>query len=133
MATEAIRKTDLDIFTGAATMADIGTILNFIRASAVYEKLAHEMQADENTLSKYLFGSHRYAECLIAQADGRPAGFALFFHNFSTFLGKPGLYLEDLFVNPEIPRPRHWLSPLQRLGAFAGGWNGPFWTGTSRP
>jgi GNAT superfamily N-acetyltransferase len=55
-------------------------------------------------LAKNLFGAHPYAECLIAEADGQPAGFALYFHNFSTFLGKPGLYLEDLFVDPKYRR-----------------------------
>jgi GNAT superfamily N-acetyltransferase len=94
-------ETDIDISIRVAASADVRTILNFIRDLSIYEKLEHEVKADESTLTKNLFGLNPYAECLIAETDGEPAGFALFFHNFSTFLGKPGLYLEDLFVKPE--------------------------------
>ena len=83
-----------------AVAADIGLILGFIRELAEYEKLAHEVVTDEAGLAAQLFGERPYAEVLIAEVDGTPAGFALFFHNFSTFVGKPGLYLEDLFVRP---------------------------------
>ncbi len=72
-----------------------------IRALADYERLAHECLADEAALEAHLFGPRPYAEVLVAEVDGEPAGFALFFHNYSTFLTKPGLYLEDLFVVPE--------------------------------
>ena len=72
-----------------------------IRALAEYEKLAHEATFDLEDLRRGLFGPRPYAETIIAEVDGEPAGFALFFHNFSTFLGKPGIYLEDLFVKPE--------------------------------
>jgi len=82
--------------------ADVGIILGFIRALAEFERLAHEVVADEAMLAKSLFGPRPYAECLIAFVGNEPAGFALYFHNFSTFTGKPGLYLEDVFVDPRF-------------------------------
>ncbi len=84
----------------AAVLADAGLILAFIRELGEYERLSHEVVADEAGLAAQLFGEHPRAEVLIAEVDGAAAGFALFFHNFSTFVGKPGLYLEDLFVRP---------------------------------
>ncbi|MEZ0471401.1 GNAT family N-acetyltransferase [Luteimonas salinilitoris] len=84
----------------AATRADVPQILAFIRELGEYERLAHEVVADEATLAESLFGARPGAEVVIAEVDGAPAGFALFFHNFSTFLGRPGLYLEDLYVRP---------------------------------
>ena len=84
-----------------AEVADVSQILSFIRELAEYEKLAHQAVADETTLAAHLFGDHPAAEVVIAEVDGQPAGFALFFHNFSTFLGQRGLYLEDLFVRPQ--------------------------------
>lgn len=87
-----------------AVIADAGLILAFIRELADYEQLSHEVIADEAGLAAQLFGEHPRAEVLIAEVDGTPAGFALFFHNFSTFVGKPGLYLEDLFVRPAFRR-----------------------------
>lgn len=83
-----------------ATEEDVPLILSFVRELAEYEKLSHEVVATEEGLRENLFGERRYAEVLIAEHDGSPAGFALFFHNFSTFLGRPGIYLEDLYVNP---------------------------------
>ncbi len=83
-----------------ATRADIPQILDFIRGLAEYEKLAHEAVATPALLETHLFGERPAAEVVIAEVDGVPAGFALFFHSFSTFLGQPGLYLEDLFVLP---------------------------------
>ena len=83
-----------------ATEEDVPLILSLIRELAEYERLSHEVVATEDTLRESLFGERRYAEVLIAEHDGTPAGFALFFHNFSTFLGKPGIYLEDLYVRP---------------------------------
>jgi GNAT superfamily N-acetyltransferase len=83
-----------------ATQGDVPLILSFVRELAEYERLAHEVVATEEELRESLFGVRRYAEVLIAEHDGTPAGFALFFHNFSTFLGKPGIYLEDLYVKP---------------------------------
>jgi GNAT superfamily N-acetyltransferase len=84
-----------------ATESDLPAILGFIRALAQYERLEHECIATEEDLRRTLFGARSYAEVVFACIDGAPAGFALFFHNYSTFLGKPGIYLEDLFVNPE--------------------------------
>ena len=84
-----------------ATLADLPLIAQFIRDLADYEKLAHEVRFDEAKLGTNLFGPRPYAEVVIGELDGEPQGFALFFHNFSTFEGRPGLYLEDLFVRPE--------------------------------
>ena len=91
-----------DIILRIAVENDVPVILNFIKALADYEKLSHEVAADENQLKKTLFGDRKIAEVIIAEYKNQPAGFALFFHNYSTFLGKPGIYLEDLFVNPEL-------------------------------
>ena len=85
-----------------ATEADLPLVLDFIRGLAEYERLAHEVVATEEKLRATLFGPRPYAECVIARWDGEPAGFALFFHNYSTFLAQPGIYLEDLFVKPEM-------------------------------
>jgi GNAT superfamily N-acetyltransferase len=84
-----------------ATEADVPHILCFIRGLAEYEKLAHACVASEESLRRTLFGDRPYAEVLIARVDDVPVGFALFFHNYSTFLARPGIYLEDLFVLPE--------------------------------
>ena len=83
-----------------ATERDIPVILGFIRKLAEYEKLVHQMVATEEMLRETLFGTHPYAEVLLAYLSGHPVGFALFFHNYSTFLARPGIYLEDLFVDP---------------------------------
>jgi len=83
-----------------AVRADVPEILRLIRALAEYEKLTHEVVATEAALTETLFGARPAAEVLLAEEDGRAVGFALFFQNFSTFLGKPGIYLEDLFVDP---------------------------------
>ena len=85
-----------------ATRADAALILRFIRELAEYEKMLDQVQATAADIERQLFGPKPAAECLIAELDGEPAGFALFFHNFSTFLAKPGLYLEDLYVRPEL-------------------------------
>jgi GNAT superfamily N-acetyltransferase len=82
-----------------ATADDAPVILGFIKKLAEYEKLAHEVTATEDGLRRTLFGEHRYAEVIIGYDRGEPVGFALFFHNYSTFLAKPGIYLEDLFVD----------------------------------
>lgn len=84
-----------------ATAADLPLIAQFIRDLAEYERLSHEVRFDERVLGDRLFGARPYAEVLIGEIDGAPQGFALFFHNFSTFEGRPGVYLEDLFVRPE--------------------------------
>ncbi len=85
-----------------AVPADTGLILAFIRELAAYEKLAAEVVATENQLRETLFAGNAKAEVLIATYNGKPAGFALFFHSYSTFLARPGIYLEDLFVRPEF-------------------------------
>lgn len=85
-----------------ASERDTGLIFKFIKALADYERLAHEVVADVETLRLSLFGEQKVAEVILAEFCGQPAGFALFFHNFSTFLGKPGLYLEDLFIEPKL-------------------------------
>jgi GNAT superfamily N-acetyltransferase len=84
-----------------ATEQDVPTILGFIRALAEYEHLEHEVVATEDSLRRTLFGPRAYAEVVFACVGDEPLGFALFFHNYSTFLGKPGIYLEDLFVRPQ--------------------------------
>ncbi len=83
-----------------ANRKDTALILTFIRELAEYEKLGHEVIAGEADLEKTLFGDHPYAEVVFAEADGQEAGFVLFFHNYSTFLARPGIYIEDLYVRP---------------------------------
>jgi GNAT superfamily N-acetyltransferase len=85
-----------------ANPSDALLILEFIRALAVYEKLEDQVSANEDLIIKNLFSQSPKAHCLIAEYDSQPAGFAIYFYNFSTFLFKPGLYLEDLFVKPEF-------------------------------
>ncbi len=85
-----------------AERTDVGQILQFITALADYEKLLDQVVATEQKLLDTLFGEQPYAEVVIAEYQQQPAGFALFFHNYSTFLAKPGIYLEDLFVLPEL-------------------------------
>lgn len=85
-----------------ATVNEVPLILSFIKDLAKYEKLQHEVTATEATLKETLFGETAHAEVLIGYLSNSPISFALFFHNFSTFLGKPGIYLEDLFVKPEV-------------------------------
>lgn len=84
-----------------AERADVPVIAGLIRGLASFEKLGAEVTMTEDRLAANLFGPHHYAETLIAEQDGAAVGFALFFHNFSTFLAQPGIYLEDLFVIPE--------------------------------
>lgn len=84
-----------------ATPDDVPLILRFIRELADYERLLHEVVATEERLRDTLFGARPAAEVVIAEAEGEPLGFALFFHNYSTFLAQPGIYLEDLYVRPE--------------------------------
>ena len=84
-----------------AEVHEVGIVLQFIRDLATYEHLEHEVVATEDMLRQTLFGARPYAEVVFGCLDGEPVGFALFFHNFSTFLGRPGIYLEDLYVRPE--------------------------------
>lgn len=120
-----------------ATKEDVPLILALIRELAEYEKLSHEVSATEDRLRDSLFGEHPAAEVRIGECDGRPAAFALFFHNFSTFLGKPGIYLEDLYVRPEfrgrglgkaVMAHLAWLAKERgcgRLEWWVLGWNEP--------
>jgi GNAT superfamily N-acetyltransferase len=85
----------------SATKEDVPVLAELIRGLARYEKLEHQVVMTEDLLAAGLFGERPYAEVLLAVDEDRPVGFALFFHNFSTFLGRPGIYLEDLFVVPE--------------------------------
>jgi GNAT superfamily N-acetyltransferase len=115
-----------------ATPADVPLVLSFIRELARYERLAAQVSASEADLATALFGTRPYAEVVFACLEGAPVGFALFFHNFSTFLGKPGIYLEDLFVRPQARgrgvgrRLLQWLArtTLARGGARLD-WNAP--------
>jgi GNAT superfamily N-acetyltransferase len=102
-----------------ATEADLGTIDELIRALADYERMADEVVMDRELLRKNLFGDRPYAEVLIAEEEGEPLGFALFFHNFSTFVGRPGIYLEDLFVKPEHRGKGLGKALLKRLAEIA--------------
>jgi GNAT superfamily N-acetyltransferase len=85
-----------------AEIDDSLTILKLIKEIAAYEKLSHTVVNNEEMVKEYLFGEKKFAEVLLAEYDDVPVGFALFFHNYSTFVGKPGIYLEDLFVMPEM-------------------------------
>lgn len=97
---------------------DVSKILFFIKQLAEYEKLADEVVATEEILEEWIFGKGK-AEVIFAVADGREVGFALFFHNFSTFLGRSGLYLEDLFVLPEYRGLGYGKGLLQKLASIA--------------
>ena len=88
------------ISTRAATEDDIGLITDLVKELAIYEKLGNSFVASANAIHKGLFSGNRSAEVLIGELNGEAVGFALFYHNYSTFLGKKGLYLEDLFVKP---------------------------------
>jgi len=103
----------------AATRADVPVVRELIEGLAEYERLRHECRATDALLEQALFGARPYAEVVIADADGSPAGFALFFHNFSTFLARPGIYLEDLFVRPEHRGAGVGKALLQHLASLA--------------
>ncbi len=98
---------------------DLTLIAQFIRDLAEYERLAHEVRFDVAVLGDRLFGARPYAEVLIGEIDDVPQGFALFFHNFSTFEGKQGIYLEDLFVHPDARGSGLGKALLARLAALA--------------
>jgi GNAT superfamily N-acetyltransferase len=102
-----------------ATAEDTPAICDLIRGLAEYEKLTHAVCFDEAEVRHYLFGPRPFAEVLLAEEGGRVVGFALFFHNFSTFLGKPGLYLEDLFVRPEDRGRGHGKALLRAVARVA--------------
>ena len=102
-----------------ADPADVPAIAELIRGLAEYEKLTAECRVDETLLHDHLFGARRYAEVVLADVRERAVGFALFFHNYSTFLSKPGIYLEDLFVLPEHRGGGIGKALLQHLVALA--------------
>ncbi len=102
-----------------AERGDLTLIAQFIRDLAEYERLAHEVRFDEAVLGDRLFGARPYAEVLIGEIDDVPQGFALFFHNFSTFEGKQGIYLEDLFVHPDARGLGLGKALLAQLAALA--------------
>jgi|SRR5882724_2101618 len=102
-----------------AAPADAALILSLIRELADYEKMLDQVTATEADIRTALFGPRPSAECVIAEFQGKPAGFALFFHNFSTFLAKPGLYLEDLYVKPELRGKGVGRKLLAHLAALA--------------
>lgn len=102
-----------------AVSSDVALLHTLITELAAYERLADDVVATEDMLHEALFGPRPHAEALVAECDGQPAGFALFFHNYSTFVGRPGLYLEDLFVRPELRGAGVGRRLLQRLAAIA--------------
>ena len=102
-----------------AVPGDVPAIARLIRALAEYEKLTHEVVLEEERLREHLFGPRPYAEVLLAEEEGRAVGFALFFHNYSTFLGRPGIYLEDLFVEPEARGQGHGKALFKELARIA--------------
>ena len=113
----------MTITTRQATVADMPLIAALIRGLAEYEGLSHAVRMDEAVLERHLFGPRPMAEVLIGECDGRPSGFALFFHNFSTFEGHPGVWLEDLFVVPEARRSglgRKLLGEVARIAVERG-------------
>lgn len=112
-----------------AIPSDVPLVLSLIRELAAYEKLEHEVVATEADLERALFGERAVAEAVIAEVGGEPAAYALFFPNFSTFLGKPGLYLEDLYVRPAFRGRGIGRALLQHLAglAVARGWGRMDW------
>ena len=103
----------------SAVPADVPQILRFIRALGEYERLQSEVVATEAALQASLFGERRYAEVMLADCDGQGAGFALYFHNYSTFLAQPGIYLEDLYVDPAFRARGVGKALLQHLARLA--------------
>lgn len=95
-------KTGDELLIRKAEINDAALILSLIKEIADYEKLSHEVTATEGDIKENLFGEKKYAEVLIAEYENEPVGYALFFYNFSTFTGRPGVYLEDLFIKPKF-------------------------------
>ncbi|MDX1442166.1 MAG: GNAT family N-acetyltransferase [Gammaproteobacteria bacterium] len=108
-----------DLNIRPSTKGDVGLVLGFIHELAEYEKLAHEVEATEEQLRENLFGQHPQAEVLVAEWQEEPVGFALFFHNFSTFRGVRGLYLEDLYVQVDHRGKGIGKAMLKELAAIA--------------
>ena len=102
-----------------ATPADVQVILSFIKKLADYERLSHQAVATEDLLRETLFGARRNAEVAIAYFESLPVGFVLFFHNYSTFLGRPGIYIEDLFVDEAFRRRGFGAALLRHVAQLA--------------
>ncbi|MEH2067447.1 MAG: GNAT family N-acetyltransferase [Nostoc sp.] len=102
-----------------AQPADYRVLFKLIEGLAEYEKLSHAVSGNALELKEHLFGSHRYIEAILAESAGQAVGFALFFHNYSTFLTKPGIYLEDLFVLPEYRRQGIGKALLTKIAQIA--------------
>lgn len=102
-----------------AEREDVPVIMALIRELAAFEELSHAVRASEEDLLRTGFSGRPYFECLLAEWSGEPIGFALFFHNYSTFEGRPGIYLEDLFVKPEARGKGAGKALLARLAALA--------------
>ncbi len=113
------QKADPDFRIRHATESDVGIIYTFIRELADYEKLLHEVVATENDVRETLFGPTRRAEVVLAMEGGAAVGFALFFHNYSTFLCRHGLYVEDLYVRPEFRGRGYGKKLLSHLAGLA--------------
>lgn len=94
--------TNLKINIRPTTVSDVPLIFKFIKELAKYENLENHVTATEEIIKESLFGKKQYAEALIVEADSKPVGLVLFFHNFSTFIGKPGIYIEDLYLKEEF-------------------------------
>ena len=96
--------TNTNLIVRFAQPSDVITLFQLIQGLAEYEKLSHAVIGNAEALKDHLFGSPKYVDAIIAEIDGQAVGFAIFFHNYSTFLTKPGIYLEDIFVSPEYRR-----------------------------
>ncbi|MFM6183824.1 MAG: N-acetyltransferase family protein, partial [Dolichospermum sp.] len=96
--------TNTNLIVRFAQPGDVITLFKLIQGLAEYEKLSHAVIGNAEALKDHLFGSPKYVDAIIAEIDGQAVGFAIFFHNYSTFLTKPGIYLEDIFVSPEYRR-----------------------------
>lgn len=102
-----------------ASVGDVGLILHFVRELAIYEKAEHEVLADEDAIRSSIFGEGSRVDALICEQQGEPVGFAVYFYNYSTWLGKMGLFLEDLYVSPEYRGNGAGIALLQHLARIA--------------
>lgn len=115
---ESINPAPAEFRIRPAMESDVALILQFIKGLGAYEKLSHQVVATEEKLLKTLF-QQKMAEVIIGEYNGTPVGFALFFHNYSTFLGQAGIYLEDLFINPDMRGKGFGKSMLKHLANLA--------------